>query len=40
MGLYQAMLAQEWAAFQKKQTLKAQIAAASTVAAVQQVIWG
>lgn len=38
-GLYQAMLAQGWAAFQKKQTLKAQITAATTVAAVQAIVW-
>lgn len=38
-GLYQAMLAQGWAAFQHKQTLKAQINAATTVAAVQAISW-
>ena len=38
-GLYQAILAQGWAAFQKRTTLKAQISAATTVAAVQAVNW-
>lgn len=38
-GLYQAMLSQGWAAFQKRQELKADIAAATTVAAVQAVTW-
>lgn len=38
-GLYQAMLAQGWDAFQKKQSLKAQIKAAATVAAVQAITW-
>lgn len=38
-GLYQAMLSQGWAAFQKKETLKAQIDDAATVEAVQSVIW-
>ncbi|WP_186151050.1 DUF4376 domain-containing protein [Burkholderia gladioli] len=38
-GLYQAMLAQGWAAFQKRQELKANIAAATTVEAVQAVSW-
>ncbi|KER71771.1 hypothetical protein HR51_16105 [Burkholderia cepacia] len=38
-GLYQAMLAQGWTAFQHRQTLKAQIGAATTVAAVQAVVW-
>ncbi|MEK6420034.1 MAG: DUF4376 domain-containing protein [Burkholderia gladioli] len=38
-GLYSAMLAQGWTAFQKRQELKASIAAASTVAAVQAVVW-
>ncbi len=38
-GLAQAMLAQGWTAFQKLQTLKAQVAAATTVAAVQAVVW-
>jgi hypothetical protein len=38
-GLYAATLAQGWSAFQKKQTLKAQIAAATTVATVQAITW-
>ncbi|AOK33973.1 hypothetical protein WL90_06720 [Burkholderia cenocepacia] len=38
-GLYQAMLARGWAAFQRKQTLKEQINAATTVADVQAVTW-
>jgi hypothetical protein len=38
-GLYAATLAQGWSAFQKKQTLKAQIAAATTVATVQGITW-
>ncbi len=38
-GLASVMLAQGWAAFQKLQTLKAQILAATTVAAVQAVAW-
>jgi hypothetical protein len=38
-GLYAAMLAQGWAAFQKKQTLKSQVKAAASVAAVQAVMW-
>lgn len=38
-GLYQAMLAQGWSAFQKKQTLKAQINAATTVDAVIAIVW-
>ncbi len=38
-GLAQALLAQGWAAFQKLQTLKAQVAAATTVAAVEAVVW-
>ncbi|KVN30690.1 hypothetical protein WJ63_07870 [Burkholderia pyrrocinia] len=38
-GLYQAMLAQGWAAMQKRQNLKAEIGAAETVAAVQAVVW-
>lgn len=38
-GLYQAMLARGWVAFQKKTTLKAEIAAATTVAAVQAITW-
>lgn len=38
-GLYKAMLTQGWAAFQKRQTLKAQINAATTVEAVKAVGW-
>ncbi len=38
-GLYQAMLAQGWGAFQKLQTLKSEIAAATTVSAVQAINW-
>ncbi|MDN7540267.1 DUF4376 domain-containing protein [Burkholderia cenocepacia] len=38
-ALYQAMLDRGWAAFQHKQSLKAQIAAAATVAAVQAISW-
>ncbi|WP_283149026.1 DUF4376 domain-containing protein [Silvimonas soli] len=38
-GLYAVMLAQGWAAFQKRQTLKAEILAATTVAAVQAIDW-
>ena len=38
-GLYQAMLARGWTAFQKRTTLKAEIAAATTVAAVQAITW-
>lgn len=38
-GLYTTILAQGWAAFQKRTTLKAQIEAATTVAAVQTVVW-
>ncbi|KVS54317.1 hypothetical protein WK40_31620 [Burkholderia cepacia] len=38
-GLYQAMLDRGWAAFRKRQDLKAQIAAATTVAAVQSITW-
>ncbi|WP_321865735.1 DUF4376 domain-containing protein [Paraburkholderia tropica] len=38
-GLYQAILAQGWEAFQKKQALKAQINAATTVADVQTIVW-
>lgn len=38
-ALAAAMLAQGWAAFQKLQTLKAQVAAATTVTAVQAVTW-
>ncbi|MEC5405134.1 DUF4376 domain-containing protein [Paraburkholderia sp. MPAMCS5] len=38
-GLYTTILAQGWAAFQKRTTLKAQIEAATNVAAVQAVVW-
>lgn len=38
-GLYQVILTQGWAAFQKRQNLKGQINAASTVAAVQAIAW-
>lgn len=38
-GLYASMLAQGWEAFQKKQTLKSQISAAKSVAAVQAIEW-
>ncbi|MBB5414118.1 DUF4376 domain-containing protein [Paraburkholderia atlantica] len=38
-GLYQAILAQGWAAFQKRTNLKAEIAAATSVAAVQAINW-
>lgn len=38
-ALAAAMLAQGWAAFQKLQTLKAEVAAATTVTAVQAVTW-
>ncbi|MBU9403579.1 DUF4376 domain-containing protein [Burkholderia multivorans] len=38
-GLYQTMLAQGWSAFQKLQSLKTEIAAATTVAAVQSITW-
>lgn len=38
-GLYQAMLAQGWDAFQKKQSLKAQIRAATRVPDVQVITW-
>lgn len=38
-GLAAAMLQQGWVAFQKLQTLKAQIRSATTVAAVQSVVW-
>lgn len=38
-GLYQAMLARGWAAFQQLQARKAQINAASTVEAVQAITW-
>ncbi|MBB3213413.1 hypothetical protein FHW67_002705 [Herbaspirillum sp. Sphag1AN] len=38
-GLSAAMLAQGWTAFQHLTTLKAQVAAATTVAAVQAIVW-
>jgi hypothetical protein len=38
-GLYAAMLAQGWTAFQNLQTRKAAIRAATTVAAVQAIAW-
>ncbi|WP_248322048.1 DUF4376 domain-containing protein [Caballeronia sp. Sq4a] len=38
-GLYGAMLAQGWVAFQKRATLKAQISAATSVSAVQAIAW-
>jgi hypothetical protein len=38
-GLYTAILSQGWAAFQKRTTLKQQIAGATTVAAVQTIVW-
>ncbi|TDV39515.1 uncharacterized protein DUF4376 [Paraburkholderia caballeronis] len=38
-GLYAAMLAQGWAAFQQLQTLKSQVNAATSVSAVQTVVW-
>jgi hypothetical protein len=38
-GLYTTILAQGWAAFQKRTTLKAQIAAATSVSAAQAVTW-
>jgi len=38
-GLAAAMMAQGWTAFQHLQTLKAQVAAATTVAAVQAIVW-
>ncbi|MFL9930867.1 DUF4376 domain-containing protein [Paraburkholderia sp. RL18-103-BIB-C] len=38
-GLYTTILAQGWAAFQKRTTLKEQIAAATTLAAVQAITW-
>ena len=38
-GLAAAMLAQGWTAFQHLQTLKAEVAAAATVAAVQAIAW-
>ena len=38
-GLYLAILAQGWDAFQKKSSLKTAISAAATVAAVQAITW-
>lgn len=38
-GLAATMIAQGWTAFQKLQTLKASVRAATTVAAVQAVVW-
>jgi hypothetical protein len=38
-ALAAALLAQGWAAFQKLQTLKAEVNAATTVSAVQAVVW-
>lgn len=38
-NLYVTMLSQGWAAFQKRTTLKAEISAATTVAAVESVVW-
>jgi hypothetical protein len=38
-GLYLVMLAQGWVAFQRRATLKADIDAATTVAAVQAITW-
>ncbi|BDC38930.1 DUF4376 domain-containing protein [Paraburkholderia terrae] len=38
-GLYTAILSQGWAAFQKRTTLKQQIANATSVAAVQTIVW-
>lgn len=38
-GLYAAMLAQGWAAFQQLQVLKAQVSEATTVETVQAVVW-
>lgn len=38
-GLYQAMLSQGWAAFQKKEALKSQIDEAAAVEDVQSIIW-
>lgn len=39
-GLYMAMLAQGWAAFQKRTALKSQIDAATSPDAVQAIVWG
>lgn len=38
-GLYGAMLAQGWTAFQKRSTLKAKISAATTIEAVRAISW-
>ena len=38
-GLYAAMLAQGWTAFQRLQTQKAAVRAAKTLAAVNAVVW-
>ena len=38
-GLYTTVLARGWAAFQRRATLKAQIAAATTVSAVTAIVW-
>lgn len=38
-GLYAAMLAQGWTAFQKRQALKEQINAAASVADVEAIVW-
>ncbi|AJK46304.1 DUF4376 domain-containing protein [Burkholderia plantarii] len=38
-GLYQVILAQGWAAMQKRQNLKMEIVAAATVADVQSIVW-
>ncbi|MCW3588790.1 DUF4376 domain-containing protein [Burkholderia cenocepacia] len=38
-GLYAAMLAQGWAAFQKLQALKSEIVASTTVSAVRSITW-
>ncbi|WP_326489860.1 DUF4376 domain-containing protein [Paraburkholderia sp. HP33-1] len=38
-GLYTTILAQGWVAFQKRTTLKEEIAAATTIAAVQAIVW-
>lgn len=39
-GLYATMLAQGWAAFQKRTALKAEISAATNIAVVQAITWG
>lgn len=38
-GLYQAILSQGWTAFQKRTTLKQQIDEATTISAVQAIVW-